>query len=102
MTVGTVSTKVLTDIANAVRQQNGSDILYTPAQLPAAVAALDGTKAGDGRAEPYMELERGVLSDEVFAKLGDAIRKQNGPRVGRRAEAQGSAARRRNPRAQLP
>ena len=78
MTVGTVSTKVLTDIANAVRQQNGSDILYTPAQLPAAVAALDGTKAGDGRAEPYMELERGVLSDKVFAKLGDAIRKQNG------------------------
>ena len=58
MSVGTIATKVLTDIANAIRQQNGANSLYAPAQLPAAVAALDGVKSGDGRIEPYKELGR--------------------------------------------
>lgn len=78
MSVGTIATKVLTDIANAIRQQNGANSLYAPAQLPAAVATLDGVKSGDGRIEPYKELGRGVLSDKVFAKIADAIREQNG------------------------
>lgn len=78
MTVGTLSTKTLTDIANAVRRQNGSGDLYAPAQLPTAVAALDGSKQGDGRIEPYKEQERGVLSGKVLGGIADAIRRQNG------------------------
>lgn len=78
MTVGTVSTRILTDIANAIRQQNGTAASYKPREMAAAVSALDGTRAGDPGIEQYKELETGVLSSKVFDAIGSAIRGQNG------------------------
>lgn len=78
MAVGKVSTAILTDIANAIRQQNGSSTLYKPGQMTAAVAALDGTREGDGATEEYKELAEGVLSSKVFDAIAAAIRAQNG------------------------
>lgn len=49
MAVGTVSTSILTDIANAIRYQAGVATLYKPREMAAAVAALDGTDAGATR-----------------------------------------------------
>ena len=78
MTVGTIETSVLTDIANAIRFQAGVATLYKPREMAGAVAALDGTNAGNYQAQPYMALQSGVLSDSVFADIADAIRGQNG------------------------
>ena len=78
MAVGTICTRVLTDIANAIRYQAGVATLYKPGQMAAAVAALDGTNAGNYQAQPYMQLESGVLSEHVFEDIADAIRGQNG------------------------
>lgn len=73
-----VATATLTDIANAIRQQNGGTSLYHPSQMEAAVVALDGTRAGTPRVEPYMKLERGLLSTAVFDDIDAAIRAQDG------------------------
>lgn len=78
MAVGTVSTRVLTDIANAIRYQAGVATLYKPGQMAAAVSALDGTNAGSYQAQGYMQLESGILSESVFSDIADAIRGQNG------------------------
>ncbi|MBO7675036.1 MAG: leucine-rich repeat protein [Atopobiaceae bacterium] len=78
MAVGTVSTRILTDIANAIRYQAGVATTYKPREMAAAVAALDGTDAGDYQAQPYMALESGVLPESVFSDIAAAIREQNG------------------------
>ena len=78
MAVGTISTHTLTDIANAIRYQAGVATLYKPGQMAAAVAALDGTDAGNYQAQQYMQLESGILSESVFSNIADAIRGQNG------------------------
>lgn len=78
MAVGTISTRILTDIANAIRFQAGVATTYKPRQMAAAVAALDGTNAGNYQAQSYKALESGVLSDSVFSDIADAIRGQNG------------------------
>lgn len=78
MAVGTVSTHILTDIANAIRYQAGVATLYKPREMAAAVAALDGTDAGNYQAQPYMQLESGVLPESVFSDIADAIHGQNG------------------------
>lgn len=78
MAVGTVSTSILTDIANAIRYQAGVATLYKPREMAAAVAALDGTDAGNYQAQPYMTLESGVLPESVFSDIAAAIRGQNG------------------------
>ena len=78
MAVGTVSTRILTDIANVIRYQAGVATTYEPRQMAAAVAALDGTDAGHYQAQPYMTLESGVLPESVFSDIADAIRGQNG------------------------
>lgn len=78
MAVGTISTRILTDIANAIRYQAGVATTYKPRQMAAAVAALDGTNAGNYQAQQYKALESGVLSDSVFSDIADAIRGQNG------------------------
>lgn len=78
MAVGTVSTRTLTDIANAIRFQAGVATLFKPREMAAAVAALDGSYAGDYQAQPYMTLESGVLPESVFEDIADAIRGQNG------------------------
>ena len=78
MAVGTIQTSILTDIANAIRKQAGVATTYRPSQMAPAVAALDGTDAGDYQEQPYMQLESGVLSSAVFDDIADAIRGQNG------------------------
>ena len=78
MAVGTISTRILTDIANAIRYQAGVATLYKPGQMAAAVTKLDGTNAGNYQAQQYMQLESGVLSEHVFEDIADAIREQNG------------------------
>lgn len=78
MAVGTVSTHILTDIANAIRYQAGVATTYKPREMAAAVSALDGTNAGSYREQPYMALESGVLSESVFSGIASAIRGQNG------------------------
>lgn len=78
MAVGTVSTRILTDIANAIRYQAGVATTYKPREMAAAVSALDGTDAGQYQAQPYMTLESGVLPESVFSDIADAIRGQNG------------------------
>ena len=78
MAVGKVSTRALTDIANAIRQQNGTATAYRPREMAAAVAALDGTKAGTPGVEAYKELATGVVSSKVLDAIGEAIRAQNG------------------------
>lgn len=78
MAVGTVSTSILTDIANAIRYKAGVATLYKPREMAAAVSALDGTDAGDYQEQPYMALESGVLPESVFSDIANAIRGQNG------------------------
>ena len=78
MAVGTISTRILTDIANAIRYQAGVATTYKPREMAAAVAALDGTDAGNYQAQQYMQLESGILSESVFSDIADAIRGQNG------------------------
>ena len=78
MVMGMVSTAILTDIANAVRVQNGGSDSYTPAELGPAVAALDGTRAGVGMAAEAPALARGACSSRHFDAIAAAIRAQNG------------------------
>lgn len=77
MAVGTIQRGVLTDIANAIRTQNGGTDTYLPSEMAAAVLALDGTKAGTPYQAPATS-GTGVVSDTVFDGIADAIRAQNG------------------------
>lgn len=77
MAVGTIDKGVLTDIANAIRVQNGGTGTYLPSEMAAAVLALDGTKAGTPYQAPATS-GTGVISDSVFDGIADAIRAQNG------------------------
>lgn len=77
MAIGTIDKGVLTDIANAIRVQNGGADTYLPSEMAAAVLALDGTKQG----APFQAADTsgtGVISDSVFDAIADAIRAQNG------------------------
>ena len=78
MSVGTIETSILTDIANAIRYQAGVATTYKPREMAAAIAALDGSNAGGYQAQGYKQLEGGILSDSVFSDIADAIRAQNG------------------------
>lgn len=77
MAVGTIQRSVFTDIANAIRVQNGGTDTYLPSEMAAAVLALDGTKAGAPYQAPPTS-GTGVISDSVFDAIADAIRAQNG------------------------
>lgn len=77
MAVGTIQKSVLTDIANAIRVQNGGTRTYLPSEMAAAVLALDGTREGT----PFQAVAgtgAGVVSDSVFDAIAGAIRAQNG------------------------
>ena len=78
MSVGSIATSILTDIANAIRYQAGIATLFKPREMAAGVLALDGTNAGNYQAQSYMALERGYLAQDVFVDIADAIRAQNG------------------------
>ncbi|WP_346695771.1 hypothetical protein [Thermophilibacter mediterraneus] len=77
MAVGTIDKGVLTDIANAIRVQNGGTGTYLPSEMAAAVLALDGSKTGTPYQAPATS-GTGVISDSVFDGIADAIRAQNG------------------------
>ncbi len=77
MGMGLISESVLGDIANAIREQNGTSATYKPSEMAAAVAALDGSKAGDGSVAT-LGSATGVIGDSVFSAIADAIRGQNG------------------------
>lgn len=77
MAVGTISTHILTDIANAIRFQAGVATLFKPREMAAAVTALDGTNAGNYQAQQYKALESGILIESIFSDIADAIRGQN-------------------------
>lgn len=74
MAVGKCSTAILTDIANAIRAQNGTGNVYKPSQMAAAVLALNGEQEGDAGVEPYKALTEGVVSSKVFDAIAAAIR----------------------------
>jgi hypothetical protein len=78
MAVGKCSTSIFTDIANAIRVQNGTSDVYKPSQMAAAVLALDGNQEGEPATEPYKTLAEGVISSKVFDAIAAAIRAQNG------------------------
>ena len=77
MAVGTIDKGVLTDIANAIRVQNGGTGTYLPSEMAAAVLALAGSKTGTPYQAPATS-GTGVISDSVFDGIADAIRAQNG------------------------
>ena len=62
MALGTIQKSVLTDIANAIRVQNGGSGTYLPSEMAVAVLALDGTKAGTPYQAPATS-GAGVISD---------------------------------------
>ena len=65
MAVGTVSKALLTEIANAIREQNGQQVRYMPLEMSSRVLEMDGTREGVGLvAAP--EAGTGVLSEVVF------------------------------------
>lgn len=77
MAVGTVSKALLTEIANAIREQNGQQARYMPLEMSLRVLEMDGTREGVGLAAAP-EAGIGILSEVVFELLADAIRTQNG------------------------
>lgn len=77
MGMGTISESVFSDIANAIREQNGGSATYRPADMAAAVAALDGTKSGKA-ATLALRDGVGVVPDSFFSDIASAIRGQNG------------------------
>jgi hypothetical protein len=77
MGMGMIGESVLGDIANAIREQNGTATTYKPTDMAAAIAALDGTKSGKGTTRA-LGGGSGVVSDSVFSSIAGAIRGQNG------------------------
>lgn len=77
MAAGVIDRAVLAEIANAIRAQAGTSARLLPGEMASAVAALDGTDAGDAASYPVEE-GRGIVSDTVFSGIADAIRAQNG------------------------
>ncbi|NHM14454.1 hypothetical protein [Xiamenia xianingshaonis] len=73
MTFKYLDTAIMADIANAVRERNGSSRLYRPGELAGAVLALDGKGAGGGTHE-YSGIERGLVNDAVFKGIASALR----------------------------
>lgn len=75
--LGLIGNSVLTDIANAIRTQNGGTALYKHSEMAAAVLALDGTQEGDVLSKTASE-GGGIVDDAYFSAIADAIRAQNG------------------------
>ena len=77
MGMGMIGESVLVDIANAIREQNGGSATYKPADMAAAIDALDGTKGGTGVTRA-LGGGSGVVPDSVFSAIAGAIRGKNG------------------------
>ena len=78
MAEGSIATRILTDIGNAIRYQAGVATTYAPGEMAAAVAALNGSNAGNYQAQSYKQLSAGYIPESVFEDIADAIRGQNG------------------------
>lgn len=77
MGMGLIGEGVLGDIANAIREQNGTSTTYKPSEMAAAVTALDGTSGGNATTAT-LGSATGVVGDSIFSAIADAIRGQNG------------------------
>lgn len=77
MAMGLISESVFGDIANAIREQNGTSTTYKPSEIAAAVTALDGTNEGNATTAE-LGTATGVIGESVFNDIADAIRGQNG------------------------
>ncbi|MEE1372177.1 MAG: hypothetical protein U0J93_02205 [Parolsenella sp.] len=75
--LGLIGNSVLTDIANAIRTQNGTSNLYKHSAMAAAVLALDGTQEG-ATLSKTADSGGGIVDDAYFSAIADAIRTQNG------------------------
>ena len=75
--LGLIGNSVLTDIANAIRVQNGETALYKHSEMAAAALALDGNQEGEALSKTASE-GGGVVDDAYFSAIADAIRTQNG------------------------
>ena len=71
------STRTLTDIANAIRAQNGENRRYRPGEMADAIAALDGSGSG-GMQYPYDTTKYGAMTVVPYTDMANAIRGQNG------------------------
>lgn len=67
-----ISEKYLYDIANAIRAKLDSQSSYTPAQMAAAIASIDGTISGS--ITPSTNTGKGVITDSNLTAIADAIR----------------------------
>ncbi len=77
MGVGLISESVFGDIANAIREQNGTATTYKPSEMAAAVTALDGTNEGNATTAA-LGTSTGVIGEAMFTEIANAIRGQNG------------------------
>jgi hypothetical protein len=77
MALGLIDRSVLYDIANAIREQNGTGSTYLPSAMADAVEALDGSSEGSATTADLLT-GTGVINDAVFSAIADAIRAQNG------------------------
>lgn len=75
---GVASTRTLTDIANAIRYQNGENRRYQPSEMADAVEALDGTQEKGGLQYPPEEPYYGKMTVLPYTSIANAIRGQNG------------------------
>lgn len=75
---GVASTHTLTDIANAIRFQNGENRRYQPGEMADAIEALDGTGDKYGMQYLYGEPHYGRMSVLPYTAIANAIRGQNG------------------------
>lgn len=81
MALGRIYTKILFDIANAIREQNGTEKLIKPIDFAKEVRALNGVKSGSGYKMPFHGDSDGYLQPTIFEDLANAIREQNGETV---------------------
>lgn len=81
MALGRIERKTLYDIANAIREQNGSQQFYKPVDFASAVRALNGIKSGSGYKNPFRGESHGYLQPAVLEEIANAIREQNGETI---------------------
>lgn len=78
MALGVVESRHLTDIANAIRTQNGINADYTPYGMKVAVERLDGTRGPYKGQAQYKGRPAGKVHDWILEGIADAIRGHNG------------------------
>lgn len=72
MALELIDQTVLTDIANAIRERNGTETTYKPSEMATAVLALDGTKAGAGTTVT-LPAKTGVISDPDYVESRQSL-----------------------------